>query len=124
MTTLANAKIMTFVAARDAARAKAFYGDSLGLRFVSEDQYAVVFDLNGTMLRVQIAPDMKPAKYTVLGWQVPDIAAAVESLGSAGVEMQRYPWLDQKSGIWNSPSGAKVAWFQDPDGNILSLTEF
>ena len=106
-------------------RAKAFYRDTMGLRLVSEDQFAIVFDANGTMLRVSVVPEMTPAKYTVLGWDVSDIAAIAKSLTDAGVEFQRYPWMTHDElGIWTSPSGAKVAWFQDPDGNILSITEF
>ena len=116
---------MAFVATRDAARARTFYRDTLGLRFVSEDGFAVVFDAHGSMLRVTIVRELTPAKYTVLGWEVPDIAAAVEALQKAGVKFEHYGLPNQDQlGIWTSPSGAKVAWFQDPDGNILSLTEF
>jgi catechol 2,3-dioxygenase-like lactoylglutathione lyase family enzyme len=116
---------MAFVATRDAARARTFYRDTLGLRFVSEDGFAVVFDAQGIVLRVSIVPDLTPAKHTVLGWEVPDIAAEVGLLEKAGVRFEPYglPGQDER-GIWTSPSGAKVAWFKDPDGNILSLTQF
>jgi catechol 2,3-dioxygenase-like lactoylglutathione lyase family enzyme len=122
---LGSAKIVAFVGTRDPARAKTFYRDTLGLRLESEDEFAVVFDANGTMLRVSVVPEMTPAKYTVLGWEVADIVATAKNLHEAGIEFQRYPWMTQDElGIWTSPSGARVAWFVDPDGNILSITEF
>ncbi len=122
---LGSQDIVAFVATRDTNRAKAFYGDILGLRFVSEDRFAVVFDANGTMLRVTAVPDLTPATYTVLGWRVTDIAATVEELLQAGVRFERYGGMNQDSlGIWTSPSGARVVWFKDPDGNTLSVTEF
>jgi catechol 2,3-dioxygenase-like lactoylglutathione lyase family enzyme len=122
---LQNADVMTFVGTRDAERAKRFYRDKLGLKLVEENSFALVFDSNGIMLRVTNVPEMNPAKYTVLGWQVPDIAASVRELVAVGVEFARYPGMGQdKDGIWDSPSGARIAWFQDPDGNTLSLTQF
>jgi|SRR5579871_2094203 len=125
MSVLGSQKIVAFVGTSEPERAKAFYRDILGLRLESEDQFAVVFDANGTMLRVSIVPEMTPAKHTVLGWEVADIAATAKSLQRAGVDFQRYPWMTQEElGIWTSPSGARVAWFLDPDGNILSITEF
>ena len=110
----------------DPDRAKSFYRDRLGLRLVSEElPFALVFDVQGTMLRVTVVPEVKPAKFTVLGWKVPDIQGAVSSLYKAGVEFQRYAGLQQDGlGIWTSPNGARVAWFHDPDGNILSVTQF
>ena len=126
MPLLDSAAIMTFSATTDAARAKAFYRDQLGLRLVSEDGFALVFDAAGTILRVQRVKEVRQAQYTALGWQVPDIAAKVEELEKVGVKFERYgiPGQDEK-GIWTAPGGAaKVAWFKDPDGNILSLTEF
>lgn len=121
---LGSHKIVAFVATRDPARAKAFYGDTLGLRFVSQDSFAVVFDANGTMLRVSIVQELTPAKHTVLGWQVPDIVAAAKNLQKAGVTLERYDLPNQDElGIWQSPGGAKVAWFKDPDGNILSVSQ-
>jgi catechol 2,3-dioxygenase-like lactoylglutathione lyase family enzyme len=122
---LQNADVMTFVGTRDAARAKGFYRDKLGLKLVEENSFALVFDSNGIMLRVTNVPEMNPAKYTVLGWQVPDIVASARELVAAGVEFARFPGMSQdKDGIWDSPSGARIAWFQDPDGNTLSLTQF
>ncbi len=117
---------MAFSAATDAERAKAFYRDQLGLRLVADEPYALVFDAAGTMLRVQKVQEVRLAQYTSLGWQVPDIAAKVEELTKAGVKFEHFglPGQDEK-GIWTPPGGsAKIAWFKDPDGNILSLTQF
>jgi catechol 2,3-dioxygenase-like lactoylglutathione lyase family enzyme len=126
MPLLDSASIMAFSATADADRAKAFYRDQLGLRLVSDEPFALVFDAGGTMLRVQKVKEVRVAQYTALGWQVPDIAAKVEELEKAGVKFEHYgmPGQDEK-GIWTPPgSTAKVAWFKDPDGNILSLTQF
>jgi len=118
-------QLVAFVATRDPNRAKAFYRDTLGLHLVSEDQFALVFDVAGTMLRVTSAQEIAAAEYTVLGWQVPDIVQTAENLQKAHVELKRYGGMQQdERGIWNSPSGAKVAWFKDPDGNTLSITQF
>jgi catechol 2,3-dioxygenase-like lactoylglutathione lyase family enzyme len=126
MSLLASSKIAAFSATADPDRAKAFYRDQLGLRLVSDEQYALVFDAGGTMLRVQKVKEVPEPKYTSLGWNVPDIAATVDELAAAGVKFERYglPGQDEK-GIWTPPgSTAKVAWFKDPDGNILSLAQF
>ena len=116
--------IVTFLAAKDPQRTIAFYRDKLGLRFVSQDQFAVVFDANGIMLRIQMVPKPTVAPYTALGWEVPSIAAAVKKLVKAGVVFERYPGMPQDElGIWKAPSGARVAWFKDPDGHTLSLSQ-
>ena len=120
---LANSPIVAFVATTDPSRAKTFYRDVLGLLLISEDEYALVFDAHGTMLRVAIVGETVLAPYTVLGWQVSDIDATVRGLLSKGVKFERYPWMEQDDlGIWSAPSGARVAWFKDPDGNILNLS--
>lgn len=117
-------KIVAFAATVDPARAKAFYRDTLGLRLVSDDQFALVFRVRGTMLRVTTVPELVTAPYTVLGWEVTNIVAAVKALGRRGVAFQRYPGLPQDDlGIWTAPGHARVAWFKDPDGNTLSLTQ-
>jgi catechol 2,3-dioxygenase-like lactoylglutathione lyase family enzyme len=122
---LANEKIVAFVGVRQAGRARAFYRDTLGLQLVSEDNFALVFDVNGTILRVSLVPELTPAKFTVLGWHVKDAAATARELQKAGVALERFPGMDQDElGIWTAPGGARVAWFKDPDGNILSITEF
>jgi len=118
-------KLMAFVATRDPIRARAFYRDTLGLELVSEDQFALVFDIGGTMLRVTTVQELTPAAYTVLGWQVQEVVGAAKSLQQKDVGFERYPGMVQdEHGIWKSPSGAMVAWFKDPDGNTLSLTQF
>jgi catechol 2,3-dioxygenase-like lactoylglutathione lyase family enzyme len=121
---LATSPLMAFVATRDAARARAFYQDTLGLVLIADEPYALVFDVMGTTLRVQKVETLAPAPHTVLGWRVLDITMAVRTLAAKGITFERYGFLEQdKDGIWRTPSGAKVAWFRDPDGNVLSLTE-
>jgi catechol 2,3-dioxygenase-like lactoylglutathione lyase family enzyme len=122
---LGKRDIIAFVYIVDVPRAKAFYRDTLGLRLVSEEPpFALVFDANGVMLRLGMLKEIPPAHGTVLGWQVPDIGATVRELGEAGVCFERYAQMKQDElGIWSSPSGAKVAWFKDPEGNILSVSE-
>jgi predicted enzyme related to lactoylglutathione lyase len=120
---LTSLPIIAFVATTDPARAKKFYMKTLGLPLTGEDPFAVVFDAGGTMLRVAIVPKLQPAGYTMLGWTVPDIEKTVQALARRGVTVKRYPGMDQDArGIWTSPSGARIAWFADPDGNTLSLT--
>ncbi|MBV9073525.1 MAG: VOC family protein [Acidobacteria bacterium] len=103
--------------------AKRFYGETLRFRFVKDDGFALVFDAHGTMLRIAKAKEVKPAPYTILGWQVDDIAEAVKTLSARGVVFERYPGMSQdKHGIWNS-GGGYVAWFKDPDGNVLSVSQ-
>src|SRR4051794_29092276 len=119
---LKNHPIIAFVATTNPARAKKFYASTLGLRLVSEDPFALVFDAGGTMLRVATVQTLHPAPYTVLGWTVPDIAKAITSLRKRDVRFRRYKGMKQdKAGVWTSPSGARIAWFSDPDGNTLSL---
>ena len=121
---LKSRPIVAFVATTDPKRAKRFYAKTLGLRLVSEDGFALAFDAGGTMLRVAIVKTLQPAGHTILGWIVPDIAKAVRGLVTRGAIFQRYEGMPQDDlGIWSSPSGARVAWFTDPDRNTLSLTE-
>ena len=122
---LSDQSIIGFVTTSDSDRAKKFYGGTLGLRLVSEEMpFALVFDAHGTMLRVTIVKKVSPAGYTVLGWQVPNIVAAAKALHEAGVRFERYAGMEQDElGIWSSPGGGKVAWFKDPDGNTLSLSQ-
>jgi catechol 2,3-dioxygenase-like lactoylglutathione lyase family enzyme len=117
-------KIVAFVATRKAQEAKAFYSDKLGLKFVSDDGFALVFDIDGTMLRIARVKEFNPMPFTVLGWEVEAIEKTVADLGKKGVAFERFPGLPQdQHGIWAAPGGAKVAWFKDPDGNVLSLSQ-
>jgi len=118
-------KIMAFVPTMDATKARAFYEGTLGLDFVSEDKFALVLDANGVMVRVALTPGFQPQQFTILGWEVEDIKKEVARLQGHGVRFEMYGMKGQNDqGIWSSPSGAKVAWFKDPDGNVLSLTQF
>jgi catechol 2,3-dioxygenase-like lactoylglutathione lyase family enzyme len=122
---LACTDMVAFVPTTDPARAKAFYAETLGLELESESSFALVFRAGGTMLRVTTVQELTPQPFTILGWDVPDIAAAIRALADRGVEFQRYGFADQDElGVWQSPAGARVAWFKDPDGNTLSLAEF
>jgi catechol 2,3-dioxygenase-like lactoylglutathione lyase family enzyme len=125
MQMFATTKLMAFAPTRDANKARQFYEGVLGLRVLSQDGFAVALDANGTMLRVTIVPaGFKPQPFTVLGWEVPDIAKAVSTLKQKGVQFESYGLPTQDAaGIWTAPGGTKVAWFKDPDGNILSLTQ-
>jgi len=118
-------KLVAFVPSRDPRRAKSFFIDVLGLRVISEDPFAVVFDSNGITVRlvdVSSVKDFKPAPFTILGWSVKDINQTVRGLQDRGVTFERYPGMKQDDlGIWVTPSGAGVAWFKDPDGNTLSV---
>jgi len=121
---LGNATITAFVATANPTRSKSFYRDTLGLRLVSDDQFAIVFDCSGVQLRIQKVEKLQPHQFTALGWHVPNIRTAVLRLSKVGVAFERYSFLEQDDlGVWQSPSPAKVAWFKDPDGNLLSLTE-
>src|SRR5215471_9109342 len=112
---LKNARTGAFVAVTDRARAKAFYGGTLGLPLVHEDDFALVFDSFGTRLRVSPVKALTPQAFTVLGWEVPDIRAAVAELAGNGVEFLRVPGLPQDDlGIWSPAPGVFVAWFKDP----------
>jgi catechol 2,3-dioxygenase-like lactoylglutathione lyase family enzyme len=125
MSILGSAKAGCFIATCDRAKAKAFYGGVLGFPQVHEDDFAVVYDMNGTKLRVSTVKDHKPAMQTVLGWEVQDIMAAVTALTAKGVAFNRYPGFEHDAlGIWTAPGSTnKVAWFLDPDGNNLSLAQ-
>jgi predicted enzyme related to lactoylglutathione lyase len=121
---LSNENLKAFAPTTKPKKAKFFYNDTLGLKLLSEDNYALEFDANGTLLRVTIVPQLTPHPFTILGWNVEDIVSVIKQLNKKNVVFERYDFLKQDSlGIWTSPNGSKVAWFKDPDGNILSLTE-
>src|SRR5580693_8721313 len=105
---LAVHPIIAFATIVDVERAKEFYRDTLGLTLLSEEPpFALVFDAHGIMLRLGMAKELPPAHGTVLGWNVPDIAATVKELAAAGVQFERYPHMKQdESGVWGAPGGA------------------
>ena len=121
---LASSKVIGFVPTKDSQKAREFYEGKLGFQFVSDDQFALVMRAGDTMSRCAKAADCTPARYTILGWEVQDIEAVVDWLQGRGVAMEKYPWVqDQERGIWATPGGDKVAWFKDPDGNVLSVSQ-
>jgi catechol 2,3-dioxygenase-like lactoylglutathione lyase family enzyme len=121
---LSASKLIGFVPTRDSKRSREFYEGKLGFQFVSDDQFALVMQAGESMIRIAKAGNFTPAQYTVMGWEVADIEAMVKWLGGRGVAFEKYPFVqDQESGIWTTPNGDKVAWFKDPDGNVLSLSQ-
>ena len=124
---LGAAKVVAFVPVTDAEKARAFYEGVLGLRFVEHEKpFALVFDANGIMLRVTPVGEHAPAPFTILGWDVESIEAAIDELVASGVEFMRIPGFNDTDprAIWTAPGGARIAWFHDPDKNVLSLTQF
>jgi len=122
---IATSDLIAFVSTRDLSRARAFYEAVLGLPVVDENPYACGCNAHGTMLRITAVAEVAHAGYTVLGWRVTDIGETVAHLESRGVEFARYEGVEQDAhGVWTTPNGDRVAWFTDPDGNVLSLTEF
>lgn len=122
---LNQSPLIAFVATQDAAQAQNFYENTLGLTLVADESFALVFDANGTMLRIQKVQAHTPPPFAVLGWQVVDIHTTIKRLADRGVQFEQYGWASQDEyGIWTADDGTKVAWFKDPDGNLLSLTQF
>jgi catechol 2,3-dioxygenase-like lactoylglutathione lyase family enzyme len=121
---IAEGEVMGFVPTADSARARSFYEKALGLGFVSEDQFALVVKSGETFIRIAKVAEFEPAPYTILGWRVQNIEDEVRTLNARGVAFKRYSYFAQDDlGIWAAPSGDKVAWFNDPDGNVLSLSQ-
>jgi catechol 2,3-dioxygenase-like lactoylglutathione lyase family enzyme len=121
---LAASKIIGFVPTKDPVKARSFYEGKLGFQFVSDDPFALVMRAGETMIRIAKAKDFTPAQYTVLGWEVSNIEEMFAWLQKRGVVFEKYPWVpDKESGIWTAPGGDKVAWFKDPDGNVLSVSQ-
>lgn len=122
---LATAQPVAFVLTADRAISKPFYEHTLGLRYVEENPFAVVFELAGAVLRLTTVPGYKPHPHTVLGWEVPDVVATVQGLKAKGVDCKIYEGFGQDElGLWTSPDGkTKLAWFADPEGNILSVAQ-
>ena len=121
---LTSARMVGFVPTTDSKQARAFYEGKLGFQFVSDDQFALVMQAGDNMIRIAKAGKFTPAPFTVLGWEVMKIEDEVSALVARGVVFEKYPFVeDQETGIWVAPGGDKVAWFKDPDGNVLSLSE-
>ena len=121
---LTTGKLVGFVLTKDYGPARGFYEGKLGFAFVSLDQFALVMRAGENLSRIVKMPDFSPLKSTVLGWEVGDAEAVVAWLAERGVETEKYPWVqDQEHGIWTTPGGDKVAWFKDPDGNVLSVSQ-
>lgn len=121
---LGDATLVAFVATADLRRSHAFYSGVLGLRLLESSSFANVYEVNGTTLRVTLVEKPARAPYTVLGWRVPDINASIKALAARGVGFKRYEGMGQSvAGVWVAPSGSRIAWFEDPDANVLSLEE-
>ncbi len=121
---IASGKLMGFIPTTDYDRARAFYEGNLGCEFVSLDQFAMVMTIGGHMLRIVKMPGFTPLPGTLLGWQVQDVRAVAQWLNDRGVVFEKYPFAqDKELGIWTTPAGNSVAWFKDPDGNILSISQ-
>jgi catechol 2,3-dioxygenase-like lactoylglutathione lyase family enzyme len=122
---LENQPLIAFVATKNPAVSRRFYEDVLGLRFVADEPSALIFDAAGTMLRIQKVDRLTPHPFTTIGWKVVDMRATVAALTKLGVKFERYEFLSQDDhGVWTTPDGSAVAWFKDPDGNVVSLTAF
>jgi catechol 2,3-dioxygenase-like lactoylglutathione lyase family enzyme len=120
---LGAARVQAMLATADAERARRFYEGTLGLTFVSDDGFALVFDANGTPMRIAKVQEVQAPSYTSLGWQVDDVRATAARLTEAGVTFERYDGMGQDElGVWTPPGGGAVAWFKDPDGNLLSIS--
>jgi catechol 2,3-dioxygenase-like lactoylglutathione lyase family enzyme len=119
---LASGKMVGFVPTADYDKARAFYEGKLGFEFVSLDQYAMVMSVGGHKIRISKAPNFVPRQATILGWEVEDVRSVALWLRERGVELEKFPFAqDRELGIWTTPTGDKIAWFKDPDGNILSI---
>jgi catechol 2,3-dioxygenase-like lactoylglutathione lyase family enzyme len=121
---LSTKRLKAFLPTSHSDKAKTFYQDVLGLKLLSEDNYALEFEANGTLLRITVVETFTPHSFTALGWDVDDIRSMILNLTEKGVAFERYGFLRQDDlGVWTSPGGTEVAWFKDPDGNLLSLSE-
>jgi catechol 2,3-dioxygenase-like lactoylglutathione lyase family enzyme len=121
---LAASKLIGFVPTKDSRRSREFYEEKLGFQFVGDDEFALVMRAGESMIRIAKAGTFTPALYTVMGWEVADIETVVKWLDGRGVAFEKYPFVqDRELGIWTAPNGDRVAWFKDPDGNVLSLSQ-
>ena len=120
---LENCTIIGFIPTVDPALARAFYVDKLKMKFISDDQFALVVRAKNNNIRIVKVDAFNPMPFTILGWEVPDIDQAYKKLTDSGVVFEKYPFVKDPSGIWTAPGGARVAWFKDPDGNVLSISQ-
>lgn len=117
-------ELVAFAPSLDLERSARFYRDVLGLELVEQTEYACLFRAGPVRLRVTLVQDLVPHPFTVLGFEVGDVHAALGELTAHGVAANRYDGMDQdEAGVWTAPSGTKVAWFPDPDGNVVSLEQ-
>jgi catechol 2,3-dioxygenase-like lactoylglutathione lyase family enzyme len=122
---LASSKLQTIVLSSRLAEAEKFYGDVLGLKLKGKSHGALVYDVGGADLRVSPVPSTQPSPHTVLGFAVADLSAVMNTLSMRGVEWERFAHFPQDAaGVFVAPDGAKVAWFRDQDGNLLSLVQY
>lgn len=124
MLDMANTRVVGFIQVADTARARAFYEGVLGLA-LRDDGFALIADFFGAMLRITTLPNSVPSGAPAFGFVVPDVHGAAALLASRGVALERYAFLGEAQGadgVWTGPTGTKVAWFKDPDGNLLSIT--
>jgi len=121
---LASSEVVGFVPTKDSAKARSFYGGKLGFQFVSDDMFALVMRAGETVIRIGKAQNFAPAPYTVLGWEVSNIEEVVAWLQRRGVAFEKFPFVqDKELGVWTATTGDKVAWFKDPEGNVLSVSQ-
>jgi hypothetical protein len=121
---LSQHKLKAFVSTTQPVQAHQFYIEKLGLKILSEDHYGLECESNGAHLRITIVERLTPQPFTVLGWDTDDIVSAVKRFGEKGIKFERYSFIEQDElGIWTAPGGTRVAWFKDPDGNLLSLSD-
>ena len=121
---LASGKMVGFLFTKDYDMARAFYEGKLGFEFVTLDGHAMVMKIGGHKVRISKAPNFTPLQGTVLGWEVADVVATAKWLKERGIALEKYPFVqDRELGIWTTPNGDKVAWFKDPDGNVLSISQ-
>jgi catechol 2,3-dioxygenase-like lactoylglutathione lyase family enzyme len=120
---LSQHKLKAFVSTTQPVQARQFYIKKLGLKILSEDHYGIECDSNGTHLRITTVERLTPQPFTVLGWDTVDIDSTVKQLVEKGINFERYSFIEQDElGIWTAPGGTRVAWFKDPDGNLLSIS--
>jgi catechol 2,3-dioxygenase-like lactoylglutathione lyase family enzyme len=122
---LSAARPVAFIPSTDLERSRRFYEGTLGQRVASVDGFAVVLDVDGVPVRVvRVGESLRPQPFTIFGWRVEDLDAEVTALAAGGIEFLRFDGMDQdEAGVWTAPGGTRIAWFADPDGNVLSLND-